>query len=67
MRGELVVANKKQVQSKNKTVVKANDKAQKEFKSPNDTWWGQTIIWLLIFGTVLLVVISLIVAILNQF
>ena len=53
--------------SKKKNTPKTTNRKPKEFTSPNETWWGQAIIWVLIFGTVLLVIISLIVAIIANF
>ncbi|WP_157868349.1 hypothetical protein [Acholeplasma palmae] len=53
--------SKKPTVSKNKE----NQVEEKVYKSPTETWWGKTIIWLLIIGTIALIFVSAIIALIN--
>lgn len=61
------MAKHKNNKNKPQNLKQATPNNQPEFKSPSETWWGKTIIWLLIIGTVVLVVISVIFALINAF
>lgn len=49
---------------KNKQVVTKNEK--RDYKSPIDSIWGKVLIWILLFGMLGLVVITAIVAIVQN-
>ncbi|HKL95201.1 MAG TPA: hypothetical protein VJ845_02100 [Haploplasma sp.] len=49
---------------KNKQVVTKNEK--RDYKSPIDSIWGKVLIWILVFGMFGLVVITAIVAIVQN-
>jgi hypothetical protein len=36
---------------------------KKHYKNPTDTWWGKTIVWVIFFGMVGLLVLTLVLAI----
>ena len=49
----------------NKVVPKKKNDNKKHFTTPTETWWGKTLVWIILFGMVGLVIISFIVAIIN--
>lgn len=57
----------KKKQSNNNKNSKTTNRNTKEFQSPTETWWGKLVIWALIFGTVLIVLISVVIAIVQSF
>lgn len=51
---------------KNKQVVTKNGNEKRDYKNPVDSIWGKVLIWILLFGMFGLVVITAIVAIVQN-
>lgn len=51
---------------KNKQVVTKNENEKRDYKNPVDSIWGKVLIWILLFGMFGLVVITAIVAIVQN-
>jgi len=46
---------------------KKNEPAKKKhFKTPTETWWGKAVVWIIFFGMVGVLFLTLILAIVNS-
>jgi len=60
---EVITLAKKQ--SAKKSTQRTNHPDQKHYKTPTETWWGKLIVWIILFGMVGLIILSLVVAIIS--
>lgn len=60
---EVITLAKKQ--STKKSTQQTNHPDQKHYKTPTETWWGKLIVWIILFGMVGLIILSLVVAIIS--
>lgn len=42
-----------------------NHPNQKHYHNPTETWWGQLIVWILLFGMVGLIILSFVLAVIE--
>lgn len=54
-----------EIMAKKKKTTKKQEVVEKGYTNPTNSWWGKAIVWIIIFGMVGLIILTLVIAILT--